>query len=135
LTHYSHKCLPCTSTLLSLLLHDGGTTLAIEEAVIVAPETPDIEERDGRTRGRGLKRRESRLGAGYTSNLVRAICCKSQVQFAVSAIWCPTRINFYLFLHRIADAIWCAIQCPFCSCAEIVHALNHDAISHAMCKR
>jgi hypothetical protein len=37
------------------------------------------------------------LGAGYTSNLVRAICCKSQMRFGVSAIWCPTRITFYLF--------------------------------------
>jgi hypothetical protein len=64
------------------------------------------------------------LGAGYTSDLVRAICCKSQVRLAVSAILCPTRITFYLLLQQIADAIWCAIQCLFCSCAEIVHAAN-----------
>jgi hypothetical protein len=37
------------------------------------------------------------LGAGYTSDLVRKIYCKSQMRFSVSAIWCTTRITSYLF--------------------------------------
>jgi hypothetical protein len=50
------------------------------------------------------------------------------VKFAASAILCPTRIPFNIFLHQIADAIGgCAIPCPFCSCSEIVHAPNRTA--------
>jgi hypothetical protein len=56
-----------------------------------------------------------------------AICCISQMRFGASAIWCPTRIPFYLFLHKITNANWFAIPCPFCSCAEIVHAPNRTA--------
>jgi hypothetical protein len=65
-----------------------------------------------------------------------AICCISQMQFGVSAIRCPTRITFYLFLHLIADPIWCAIPCPFCSCAEIAHAPNRrHRISHQIARK
>jgi hypothetical protein len=41
-----------------------------------------------------------RNGAGYTSDFVRAICCKSQVRFAVPAIWTRTRITFYIFCTK-----------------------------------
>jgi hypothetical protein len=76
-------------------------------------------------------------GAGYTSDFVLRfhVCCKSQMQFAVSAIWCASRITLYLQLvqqiahqiacatpnrscntkshlrHQIASAIWLAIWC------------------------
>jgi hypothetical protein len=47
------------------------------------------------------------LGAGYTSDLVRAIYCKSQMRFGVSAIWCPSRITSYLFFCTKSQMRFC----------------------------
>jgi hypothetical protein len=60
-----------------------------------------------------------------------AICCKSHMRFAASAIWCPTRITFYLLLvqknaHKFAHQIACAT--PNCSCDTKSH-LRHQIAS------
>jgi hypothetical protein len=68
------------------------------------------------------------LGTGYTSDLVHAICCKLHMRFGISAIWCPTRIDSYLFfcsksqmrfgvcnklqMQFRVSVIWCAIPRP-----------------------
>jgi hypothetical protein len=64
------------------------------------------------------------MAKGLVTRKRCVICCILQMRFGASAISCLTRIPFYIFLHQIADVIWCAIPCPFCSCAEIVHAPN-----------
>jgi hypothetical protein len=70
---------------------------------------------------------EDCLGAGYTSNLVRAICCKSHMQFGVSAIWCPTK-NCYR-LH-----VACDIASRFGACdwvhAQFLRNCRMDTESH-----
>jgi hypothetical protein len=79
------------------------------------------------------------LGAGYTSDLMRAICCKSHMRFAVSAIWCPTRITSYLFfctksqMPLSVSAIWCAIPRPCLSFTTRNRAPNRTANRTANC--
>jgi hypothetical protein len=61
---------------------------------------------------------DASLGAGYTYAISCSICCKSQMRYAASAIYCPTRNCYRLhkacrirlrFAVRYCVAICCAI--------------------------
>jgi hypothetical protein len=87
-------------------------------------------ERDS-CRTRNCRYTKSHLrGAGYTSDLVRAIYCKLQMRFGASAIWCPTRITSYLFFapNRRCDLVYLRFGLR-------VRTPNRYTISHATCKR
>jgi hypothetical protein len=82
------------------------------------------------------------LGAGYTYAILCAICCKSLMRFAASAIWCPTRNRYRLhkacdivlrFAVRYCVAICCAIWPSSSSSCLFLGDIGDDRMMYLSC--